>query len=136
MNKIVNTYLRQSICLTAGLSLLALLYANIWGDIEKMVVPIVVSAVFQLVACIAYGMVWRKVASSSPGSLPTLYLAASAIRMFAAIATVVIYLFLVDNKTAITTFVITFLTFYFVMLIHDTWYFVKVEKKIQQENIN
>ena len=136
MNKIVNTYLRQSICLTAGLSLLALLYANIWGDIEKMVVPIVVSAVFQLGACIAYGMVWRKVASSSPGSLPTLYLAASAIRMFAAIATVVIYLFLVDNKTAITTFVITFLTFYFVMLIHDTWYFVKVEKKIQQENIN
>ena len=87
MNKIVNTYLRQSICLTAGLSLLALLYANLWGDKEQMVVPIVVSAVFQLVASIAYGMVWRKVASSSPGSLPTLYLAASAIRMFAAIAT-------------------------------------------------
>lgn len=131
MNKIVNTYLRQSICLTAGLSLLALLYANIWGDIEKMVVPIVVSAVFQLVACIAYGMVWRKVASSSPGSLPTLYLAASAIRIFAAIATVVIFLFWVDNKTAIITFVITFLSFYFVMLIYDTWYFVKIDKKIQ-----
>ena len=136
MNKIVNTYLRQSICLTAGLSLLALLYANLWGDKEQMVVPIVVSAVFQLVASIAYGMVWRKVASSSPGSLPTLYLAASAIRMFAAIATVVIFLFLVDNRASITAFVITFLSFYFVMLIHDTWYFVRVEKKIQQKSIN
>ena len=51
--------------------------------------------------------------------------------MLAAIATVVIFLFLVDNKVAITTFVITFLSFYFVMLIYDTWYFVKVEKKIQ-----
>ena len=136
MNKIVNTYLRQSICLTAGLSLLALLYANLWGDRELMTMPIVVSAVFQLVTCIAYGMVWRKVASSSPGSLPTLYLAASAIRMLAAIATVVIFLFLVDNKVAITTFVITFLSFYFVMLIYDTWYFVKVEKKIQQKTTN
>jgi len=131
MNKIVNTYLRQSICLTAGLSLLALLYANLWGDRELMTMPIVVSAVFQLVTCIAYGVVWRKVALSSPGSLPTLYLAASAIRMLAAIVTVVIFLFLVDNKVAITTFVITFLSFYFVMLIYDTWYFVKIEKKIQ-----
>jgi len=127
----VNTYLRQSICLTAGLSLLALLYANLWGDRELMTMPIVVSAVFQLVTCIAYGVVWRKVALSSPGSLPTLYLAASAIRMLAAIVTVVIFLFLVDNKVAITTFVITFLSFYFVMLIYDTWYFVKIEKKIQ-----
>lgn len=127
----MNTYLRQSICLTAGLSLLALLYANLWGDRELMTMPIVVSAVFQLVTCIAYGVVWRKVALSSPGSLPTLYLAASAIRMLAAIVTVVIFLFLVDNKVAITTFVITFLSFYFVMLIYDTWYFVKIEKKIQ-----
>ena len=54
--------------------------------------------------------------AESPGSLPTLYLAASAIRMFAAIATVVIFLFLVDDRASITAFVITFLSFYFVRL--------------------
>ena len=30
-NKIVNTYLRQSICLIVGLTLLFLLYMNVWG---------------------------------------------------------------------------------------------------------
>ena len=132
---VVNTYLRQSICLTAGLSLLALLYVNIWGDVELMTVPICISAVFQLVACIAYAMVWKWVLSTSPSSLPTLYMAASACRMFAAIVVVMAYCLLSDDKAAIRFFVVTFLIYYFVILIYDTWYFVRVEKKLKQTTI-
>ena len=129
---VVNTYLRQSICLIAGLTLLFLLYVNVKGDVELMTVPICISAVFQLVACIAYGLVWKWVSSSSPASLPTLYMAASACRMFVAIVIVLAYCFMADNQASIKFFVITFLIYYFVILIYDTWYFIKIEKRFKQ----
>ena len=129
---VVNTYLRQSICLIAGLTLLALLFVNLKGDVELMTMPICISAVFQLVACIAYGLVWKWVSTSSPASLPTLYMAASAFRMFVGIMIVLAYCFLTDDRTSIKFFVVTFLIYYFVILIYDTWYFVKIEKKFKQ----
>ena len=129
---VVNTYLRQSICLIAGLTLLALLFVNLKGDVELMTMPICISAVFQLVACIAYGLVWKWVSTSSPASLPTLYMAASAFRMFVGIVIVLAYCFLTDDRTSIKFFVVTFLIYYFVILIYDTWYFVKIEKKFKQ----
>ena len=133
MNKnVVNTYLRQSICLIAGLTLLFLLFVNLKGDMELMTMPICISAVFQLVACIAYGLVWKWVSSSSPASLPTLYMAASACRMFVAIVIVLAYCFMADNQASIKFFVITFLIYYFVILIYDTWYFIKIEKIFKQ----
>ena len=128
---VVNTYLRQSICLIAGITLLALLYVNVWGNVERMTIPICISAVFQLVSCIAYAMVWKWVSSKSPASLPTLYLSASACRMFAAIVVVIIYCLVANNRDSILFFVVTFLIYYFVILIYDTWYFVKIEKKIK-----
>jgi hypothetical protein len=129
---VVNTYLRQSICLIVGLTLLALLYVNLKGDMGLMTMPIFISAVFQLVACIAYGLVWKWVSTSSPASLPTLYMAASAFRMFVGIVIVLAYCFVADNQTSIKFFVVTFLIYYFVILIYDTWYFVKIEKRFKQ----
>lgn len=129
---VVNTYLRQSICLIAGLTLLALLYVNLKGDMGLMTMPIFISAVFQLVACIAYGLVWKWVSTSSPASLPTLYMAASAFRMFVGIVIVLAYCFVADDQTSIKFFVVTFLIYYFVILIYDTMYFVKIEKRFKQ----
>ncbi|MBR7029735.1 MAG: hypothetical protein IKI06_00670 [Prevotella sp.] len=129
---VVNTYLRQSICLIVGLTLLALLYVNLKGDMGLMTMPIFISAVFQLVACIAYGLVWKWVSTSSPASLPTLYMAASAFRMFVGIVIVLAYCFMADDQASIKFFVVTFLIYYFVILIYDTWYFVKIEKIFKQ----
>ena len=129
---VVNTYLRQSICLIVGLTLLALLYVNLKGDMGLMTMPIFISAVFQLVACIAYGLVWKWVSTSSPASLPTLYMAASAFRMFVGIVIVLAYCFMADDQASIKFFVVTFLIYYFVILIYDTWYFVKIEKRFKQ----
>ena len=126
---VVNTYLWQSICLIAAMSLLFLLYINLWGDKELMTVSVCISAVFQLVACITYAFVWKWVRSTSPNSLPTLYMAASAFRMFAAIVTVMVFCFMNASQSSILSFVVIFLIYYFVVLIYDTWYFVKIEKK-------
>ena len=126
---VVNTYLWQSICLIAAMSLLFLLYINLWGDKELMTVSVCISAVFQLVACITYAFVWKWVRSTSPNSLPTFYMAASAFRMFAAIVTVMVFCFMNASQSSILSFVVIFLIYYFVVLIFDTWYFVKIEKK-------
>ena len=132
MNKIVNTYIMQSIGLIALLTLVTLACVWAWGNVGMAAGPLALVVVFQLVACVAYGLVWKSVARTSLASLPTLYMAASAIRMFAAIVVVVGFLFLVSNKEAVRFFIITFLIYYFMILIYDTVYFVKVEKKIQQ----
>lgn len=132
MNKIVNTYIMQSIGLIALLTLITLACVWAWGNVGMVAGPLALVVVFQLVACVAYGLVWKSVARTSLASLPTLYMAASAIRMFAAIVVVVGFLFLVSNKEAVRFFIITFLIYYFLILIYDTVYFVKVERKIQQ----
>ena len=129
---VVNTYLKQSICVIAGITLLALLLAHLNGGMEQMVTPLCISIVFQLVACIAYGLVWKWVSTTSPASIPTLYMAASAFRMFAAVVVVMAYSLLTDNRDSIRLFVVTFLIYYFVILIYDTWYFVKIEKKLKK----
>ncbi|SFW34196.1 hypothetical protein SAMN02910409_1667 [Prevotellaceae bacterium HUN156] len=129
---VVNTYLKQSICVIAGITLLALLLANLNGGMEQMVTPLCISIVFQLVACIAYGLVWKWVSATSPASIPTLYMAASAFRMFAAVVVVMAYSLLTDDRDSIRLFVVTFLIYYFVILIYDTWYFVKIEKKLKK----
>lgn len=129
---VVNTYLKQSICVIAGITFLALLLANLNGGMEQMVTPLCISIVFQLVACIAYGLVWKWVSATSPASIPTLYMAASAFRMFAAVVVVMAYSLLTDDRDSIRLFVVTFLIYYFVILIYDTWYFVKIEKKFKK----
>ena len=122
----------QSIGLIALLTLITLVCVWAWGNVSMVAGSLALVVVFQLVACVAYGLVWKFVARTSLASLPTLYMAASAIRMFAAIVVVVSFLFLVSNKEAVRFFIITFLIYYFLILIYDTVYFVKVEKKIQQ----
>ena len=129
---VVNTYLRQSISLIAGITLLALLFVNVKGGIEQLVTPLCILAVFQLVACIAYALVWKWVSATSPDSMPTLYMAASACRMFVAVVVVMAYCLLTDDRDSIRFFVVTFLIYYFVILIYDTWYFVKIEKKLKK----
>ncbi len=132
---IADTYLVESLSLIGLLTISVLMGTWLLYSMPFVVGAVCVAVVFQLVACIAYGLVWKKVYAVSPASLPTLYLAASAFRMFAGIATVLVYCFLSGEKVAIRFFVIIFIVYYFVILAYDTWYFVKAEKKIKQNVI-
>jgi len=131
--KVVRTYLLQSTLIIAVLTLLSFVVWWVAWPNNSMPMAIAISAAFQLLTCYAYGYVWGQVADSSADSLPTLYLAASGCRMFLGIATVVVYCLInTDDTVGIRTFVILFLVYYFIMLIYDTAYFMKVEKKIRQ----
>jgi hypothetical protein len=133
MNKVVNTYIMQSMLLIGLLTLLAIGYLWQREDSGTLVMPLSVVVVFQLVTSMAYALAWRAVASASTASLPTFYMAASGLRMFAGVALVMGFLFLASAKTVITFFIVTFLLYYFIILIYDTVYFVKAEKMIQQK---
>lgn len=132
MRKAAVTYIIQSLTIIAVMTVLALLSAGVWGSLSMIGVPLAVAAGFQVLACLTYGLAWRAVASSSSASLPMFYLAASGLRMIAGIATVLIYLFLADDEMQIRFFVFLFLAYYLVLLIYDTLYFVRVEKKIHR----
>ena len=131
-------YFRQSILLVAALFLLTLLGVRVYGN-EDMLMPLVVCTLFQLLASMAYGLLWKTSLSSEQEqengnqlSRGYKFLVASGVRMFAAVVTVMAFCFLVDDKSLIKFFAVVFLVFYFIMLIYDTAFFVGVEKKIKQ----
>lgn len=129
MTAVAHKYIKQSILLIAAMFLLSLLYIQLCGDREVMIVPLVVTVVFQLVCCLVYGLLWKRIAVSSPETLPTLYMSASGLRILAGAITVLLFCFLAGDKASIRFFIIIFLIYYFIILIYDTVYFVSVEKK-------
>ena len=125
-------YKQISLWLTA-LMALAILFAcrlsALCNDILPQVVnPLVVSAIFSLVASTAYGEAWKAIAKSSPANLAKFYMAALVIKMVAGTLVFLIYV-LVCDKQNILGFTAIFALFYVVLLVFDCIYFSRVEKK-------
>ncbi len=59
--------------------------------LAQVVKPLVVSAIFSLVASTAYGEAWKAVAKSSPANLAKFYLAALVIKMVAGTLVFLVY---------------------------------------------
>ena len=125
-------YKQISLWLTA-LMALAILFAcrlsALCNDILPQVVnPLVVSAIFSLVASTAYGEAWKAVAKSSPANLAKFYMAALVIKMVAGTLVFLIYVLACDKQN-ILGFTAIFALFYVVLLVFDCIYFSRVEKK-------
>ncbi len=88
-----------------------------------------IAFIFQLVLILIYGIVWDKVAKSSPKNLTVLYMSASGLRILLAAILLLIYMFINRGKESLTTFSIIFAVYYLIILIYDTTFFVSVEKK-------
>ena len=125
-------YKQISLWLTAGLALAILFACRVSAhcdDILPQVVnPLVVSALFSLVASTAYGEAWTALAKSSPANLAKFYLAASALKMMSAAVVFLIYVVVCDKQN-ILGFAAIFVLFYVVLLVFDCIYFARVEKK-------
>ena len=125
-------YKQISLWLTALMALAILLacrISDLCSDILPQVVnPLVVSAIFSLVASTAYGEAWKAIAKSSPANLAKFYMAALVIKMVAGTLVFLIYV-LVCDKQNILGFTAIFALFYVVLLVFDCIYFSRVEKK-------
>ena len=127
INKLSISYLRQELYLAIGLFLIALLVMRVWF-LDDLLTPTIIATVFTLVVSAAIGMIWRRIAKSSPESLPTFFTAVSGFRMLLALAVMFIY-YLVFGRSAMLLFVVVFLVFYFVSLAHHSIFFARVSNR-------
>ena len=125
--KLSKRYFRQSVWLTAGLTLVGLLVMNVFR-IEGLLTPVVISAVFSIVIETADIVVWQMVARRNPEGLTSFYNAVSGFRMLAALATMMIY-YLVSGSDAMLVFFLVFMSFYVLLLIHHTTFFARVSNR-------
>ena len=125
-------YKQISLWLTAAMALAVLFACRLSAQCDDMIAqvvnPLVVSAIFSLVASTAYGEAWKAVAKSSPANLAKFYLAAMMLKMMAGVLVFLIYV-LVCDKQNILGFTAIFALFYVVLLVFDCIYFARVEKK-------
>lgn len=125
-------YKQISLWLTAAVALAVLFACRLSAQCDDMIAqvvnPLVVSAIFSLVASTAYGEAWKAVAKSSPANLAKFYMAALVIKMVAGTTVFLIYV-LVCDKQNILGFTAIFALFYVVLLVFDCIYFARVEKK-------
>ena len=127
IDKLSKRYARQELLLTAALFLITLLVMRVWY-LDELLVPVIVSAAFTLIVSTALAVIWRKVATKSPDSLPTFFTAASAFRMLLALAVMFIY-YLVNGRDAMLVFFLVFMAFYLVSLIHHSVFFARVSNR-------
>ena len=129
INRIAKQYYKISLWLIFGLTVIVLLVMQYFQE-TKLVNALVISALFSLVTSIAYIQSWKAVATRSPSTLVKFYIAASALRMFAALLVVVIAMVILrGDRTALLGFAGMFVGFYLVMLAYDCIYFAHIEKK-------
>ena len=125
-------YKQISLWLTAAVALAVLFACRLSAQCDDMIAqvvnPLVVSAIFSLVASTAYGEAWKVIAKSSPANLAKFYMAALVIKMVAGTLVFLIYV-LVCDKQNILGFTAIFALFYVVLLVFDCIYFARVEKK-------
>lgn len=127
IDKLSKRYARQELLLTAALFLITLLVMRVWY-LDELLVPVIVSAAFTLVVSTALAVIWRRVATKSPDSLPTFFTAASAFRMLLALAVMFVY-YLINGRDAMLVFFLVFMAFYLVSLIHHSVFFARVSNR-------
>lgn len=127
IDKTCASYLRQELYIAVGLFLICLMVRQVWF-IDSIITPAILSVVFTLVLASVIGLVWRCVASRSPESLPTFFMAVSGFRLLLALAVMFVY-YLVAGRSAMQAFFLVFMAFYVVSLTHHSIFFARVSNR-------
>ena len=126
IKKLSIAYMRYGVMVAVALALVGLMVMQIW--FLDLLTPIIVSVVFSLVTCVAIAQIWKRVAQSSPDSLPTFFTAVSGFRLLLALEVMFVY-YLVDNQDSMLRFFMVFIVFYFGMLIHHSIFFARINNR-------
>ena len=112
--------------LTAAVFLVALMVMQVW--LLDLLTPIIIGTCFTVVVFVTIGLGWRRVAKSSPESLPTFFTAVSGFRMLLALAVMFVY-YLVAGRDMMLPFFLVFMVFYLVSLSHHSIFFARVSNR-------
>ena len=127
INQLSKRYMRQQLYLTAAIFLISLLVMRVWF-LDGLLVPAIISSAFTLVIATVIGLVWRRIATQAPDSLPTFFTAVSGFRLLLALLVMFIY-YLVYGRDHMLIFLLVFMVFYFASLTHHSVFFAKVSNR-------
>lgn len=94
----------------------------------SLLVPMAVSYGFYLVTAGIFSVIWKKVATSNPEMLTTVYMATSGFRMLLALATLTI-VYIVVGREQMMPYAVVFMIFYLVAVGHHSYFFARFNNK-------
>ncbi|MDE6151629.1 MAG: hypothetical protein K2G12_06560 [Prevotella sp.] len=103
----------------------SLMTLGIVGDITM---PLTVSWIFMLTLGFAVSLIWKKVAVSTPDSLPTFFTAVSGFRILIALSTL-LGCYITVGRDNMGEYLIVFMVFYLVSLAHHSMFFAHINNK-------
>jgi hypothetical protein len=120
-------YIVQSICMVTFLNLCCSITARLGG--YNLLAPQIVSTFFILVLDVTASLLWRWVAMNHRDMLPTFFTAVSGFRFLGALMVMFICYLVVDSENMMT-YIMVFLLFYMLSLVHHSIFFVKVSNRL------
>lgn len=132
IDKVAKKYEQLSLWLTTGLAMAGMIVYSVYPLVAvrfpDFISAIILTVVYQLVACFAYGRVWQAVVKSSPVMLTRFYLVGSILKLMTAALTFLVGA-LLFGKAKVVGFTVVFMTFFILHLILDCVYFARIEKQ-------
>ena len=128
INKTSKLYAVQVIIIANILMLLTYCVQYFTGLTPTLLAPMAIGYGFYLVTACLFDVIWKKVATSNPEMLTSVYMATSGFRMLLALATLTVVYFVVGRERMLP-FALVFMTFYLVAVGHHSYFFARFNNK-------
>lgn len=93
-----------------------------------LMAPAAIGYTFHLATACLFTVIWRRVATSNPEMLTSVYMATSGFRMLLALATLTIVYFIVGREQMMP-YALVFMAFYLVAVGHHSYFFARFNNK-------
>ena len=120
-------YIKQSIVLLCVLTILGCLAMQLWS--LNLLTAIIVSGCFILVVDVASGLLFRWVATRHADMLPSFFTGVSGFRFLAALVVMAVW-YAISDRSSMMTFIMVFLIYYMVSLIHHSIFFARISNRL------
>lgn len=128
INKASRQYALQVVIVANVLMLVAYGVQYLAALGTMLLAPMTVSYAFYLITACIFSVVWKKVATSNPDMLTSVYMATSGFRMLLALATLTVVYFIVGREQMMP-YAIVFMIFYLVAVGHHSYFFARYNNK-------
>ena len=119
-------YIRGAFRIAAGVFLSELLVLQLI-QYNVLMVPMLTGLCFFLVVEVAVGIIWERMYQNQVDSKASFLMGVSGFRFLVALLVIFIY-FLATGRSAMMSFLLLFVPYYFAMLVHHLLFFTHVNK--------
>jgi O-antigen/teichoic acid export membrane protein len=127
IDKASKNFMVQSILLCCVLTICGFVAMEAWS--LDLLCAIIVSACFVLVIDIASALIFRWVAAKHSDMLPTFITGVSGFRFLAALVVMAVW-YVISDRDSMLQFIVVFLLYYMVSLIHHSIIFSRISKRL------